>query len=204
MSASVGPTSLKVMTHPSDLSQEDLDRLLAWLSPDRDTAGEEFLRLRSGLTRFFTAKGCSDADTLSDEALNRVAHKLKDVTPATDRPIAYVLGFAKNVFLEYLKKVKKEPVQFEGEFVDRQESSIPDHEREALLRCLDKCLAKLPAEDVAVMLEYFGAERKDRIRVRREIASRLNITAGNLHIRVFRSKAAIRKCVLACVENRKP
>ena len=63
------------------LSQEAFDRLLAWLDPDRDRAGERYEEIRRKLIGIFLRRGCSTAEDLTDEAINRVKSQGRDRRP---------------------------------------------------------------------------------------------------------------------------
>ena len=47
--------------------------LLEWLDPNLDLAGEKYEEIRRGLIKIFGYRGCSDAEGLADETINRVA-----------------------------------------------------------------------------------------------------------------------------------
>ena len=184
----------------TDLSRDDFDTLLGWLAPDRDAAAEVFVSIREGLVRYFQAKGCSEPESLSDESLNRVAKKLGENSGSgVENPIRYVFGFAKNVFFEYIKQLRSAPIQLKVDRFAIQDLVTVDREAEQRLTCLDRCLADLSDDESSLILAYFGYDAKSRTGDRRDLAQQLNISAGNLHIRVFRIKAQLRDCIDGCM-----
>ena len=60
-------------------TKEPFDALLEWLDPDRDKAGQRYEVIRAGLIRIFVAKGLSDAEHYTDEAIDRVIKKLPEI-----------------------------------------------------------------------------------------------------------------------------
>ena len=54
------------------LTQEDFDRLLRWLDANLEAAGKEYEAIRQRLIKIFARRGCSEAEDLADETINRV------------------------------------------------------------------------------------------------------------------------------------
>jgi len=189
-------------THPS-LSKADFDKLLGWLSPDQDDAGRKYLEIREGLVRYFRLKGCYESQSLVDETINRVAIKLKTLEDPPDlKPITYFYGFAKNIFFEFLAELKKSPVQFEpGFFRGLVTGTDDDRDKETRFLCLDDCMAKLKNGEAEMVLTYFTKDRSEKFEARRLLAKKLNITVGNLHIKIHRVKKVLRACVEKCLEK---
>ena len=68
-----------------------------------------FNSIREGLIRFFRFKGCSDAQTLADETINRVAEKIPTFDESKDvKKLTIFYGFASNIFHEYLRTKKRQ------------------------------------------------------------------------------------------------
>ena len=59
-----------------DLSPESFDRLMNWLHPNREEAGQEYQRIRAHLIGHFQAHGCPYPDRLADATMDRAAEKL--------------------------------------------------------------------------------------------------------------------------------
>src|ERR1700739_538126 len=86
-------------------TQEDLDRLLAWLDPDRDRAGERYEMIRRKLILFFASRSFAFAEEMADECINRVMKKLPEIEQQyTGSPENYFFGVAKFVALEWPRK----------------------------------------------------------------------------------------------------
>src|SRR5262245_21687271 len=58
-----------------DMTPEEFDRLLLWLNPDRDKAGEKYEWIRKRLIKIFVCRGCNVPEELADKTINRVARK---------------------------------------------------------------------------------------------------------------------------------
>lgn len=192
------------MKTTSDFSKADLDNLLRWLSADTEEAGKKYLEIRDGLVRFFMVKGCYEAESIADETINRVAVKLKSLEIADSlQPWALFHGFAKKIFLEYLAGLKNVPVQFDPSVATKPINTSNGEEKERRFLCLEDCMAKLRREESDMMTAYFAEEQREKIHSRRHLAERLNLTMGNLHIKVYRVKRILRECVTNCLETRR-
>lgn len=176
------------------LSQESFDLLLAWLSPDREQAGQRYEEIRTRLIKIYTTRGCWDADELADETINRVARKLVEVKDSyTGDPALFFYGFVNHIYLEYLRR-KPAPIP----------PSMPrmSEEDEARFRCLEECFEKLDSETRDLVLEYYRGEKTAKINHRREFADRLGIAPNALRLRAFRARAMILKCIERCLARK--
>jgi hypothetical protein len=64
------------------LNQENFDRLLEWLHPDREEAGRKYKIIHTRLIKFFMCRGCAQAEEMADDTINRVCRKAKEIVPA--------------------------------------------------------------------------------------------------------------------------
>jgi|ERR1044071_7827688 DNA-directed RNA polymerase specialized sigma24 family protein len=80
------------------LTQEAFDKLLAWLNPDRDAAGQKYEAIRSKLIKYFLSKGSIEPEDLTDETINRVAQNIDEIAGKYEgTPEAYFLAVARKV-----------------------------------------------------------------------------------------------------------
>ena len=173
------------------LSQESFDTLLKWLSPNRDQAGEIYEEIRQRLIRIFTARGCSEAEDLADETMNRVASKVPEIGDTySGEPARYFYAVANNVHLEFLRR--KPPALF---------FPAPDDSREVedRFRCLEKCLTALTPENRDLVIQYYQDDKQAKIDRRKLLAKRLGIAPNALRIRACRIRASLLKCVEECL-----
>lgn len=189
------------MTKNNVLTKEDFDVLLMWFSPNREDAGAKYEEIRNGLIRFFYFKGCSEAENLADETINRVARKFSTFdTNNSNKHITYFYGFASKIYLEYRNKVEKKSVEFEQNVNYQDEKAEPfDDFAENRHECLEACLTKLSPEDRRLAIQYFCKEKSAKIEHRRELAKELSLTTGALHVKVHRLKGTLRNCVEKCL-----
>ncbi|MCY7344799.1 MAG: hypothetical protein LH614_01155, partial [Pyrinomonadaceae bacterium] len=186
------------------LTQEDFDTLLGWLSADRNEAGILYEKIREGLMRFFRFRGCADPPLLADETINRAALKVANFDSSKNvKVITYFYGFATNVFLEYSRERKSQPISLPSEDFSGEQSLLAadDDLADAELDCLEKCLSKLPREDVALIMQYYGNDKNEKFERRRRLAEHLNLKMPALHTKVFRIRSSLRECVEKCVEK---
>jgi DNA-directed RNA polymerase specialized sigma24 family protein len=175
-----------------EVTQEKFATFLAWLGPGAESAGEEYERLRSRLRIYFGQRGCRFPEELADETINRVILKVGE--ERIENRMAYCYGVAKNVYRESLRRERRQ--------TDLNEASLaapapdgpgPAHE------CLDRCLAELPDEGRALLLEYFSAEKVEKVALHRGIAESLKLTQTALRERIYRFKKRLTGCVRECM-----
>ena len=173
------------------LSQESFDGLLKWLSPNRDQAGQIYEEIRQRLIRIFTSRGCSEAEDLADETMNRVARKLPEIGETyCGEPARYFYAVANNVHLEFLRRKT---------FTEFPIVADDSSEVEARFRCLEKCLNTLNAENRELVIQYYQDDKQAKIDHRKLIAKRLGIARNALRIRACRIRASLLKCVEECL-----
>src|ERR1041385_1863415 len=113
-------------------TQEDFDRLLSWLDPDRDRAGGRHEKIRRKLILFFASRGGASPEDMADECINRVIKRLPEIEPQyTGSPEIYFFGVAKVIVLEWPRKDRPIEIPWVG-------PASP--EREERMACLDGCL----------------------------------------------------------------
>lgn len=173
---------------------EAFDKLLDALSPDRDKAAEEYEILRRKLHRFLEWRGCDEGDRLTDIAFDRVMKKL-DEGKSISNLTAYIYTVAKYVLMEWLK-LRDQTSSFTETIVTVVEAAQLDvEEDDPRIRCFDECLAALSSEDREVVLEYYTAEKREKIERRIRLAAKLGISQNALRIRVHRIRRDLEICV---------
>ena len=176
-----------------DLNQGSFDRLLAWLHSDREQAGRKYEDIRRRLIKIFTCRGCSEAEELTDETINRVAKRLEEIAEAySGDPSLYFYGVAHRVHLEYLRK-KPAPAP------PPPPRNTDEVERE--YECLDRCMQQLTPDSRELVLQYYQEERRAKIDHRKRLALRLGIGLNALRLRAFRIRATLQQCVQNCLKQ---
>jgi RNA polymerase sigma factor (sigma-70 family) len=183
------------MRNALSLTSETFEALLAWLGSDREAAGRKYEVIRAGLVRIFVSKGFSDAETLADETINRVAARLHEIVEDySGDPAAYFRGVARNIIFEASRR--KEIAM----------DTLP--ERPAVARevsdeyeCLLRCLKFLPSEKRELVLDYHAYQGKDKITNHRVMAEELHITESALRVQAHRARIGLERCVVECVES---
>lgn len=174
------------------------------LFPSAENAAEKYLLLQEKLVKCLTWKGCSetDADTLADIALDRVAMKLEK-GEVIENVKAYACEVLRYVWLEHIKKYKEIAVGDEN-MPDRMveiELEIFD-EPDVRLRCLRKCMAEVvPDEkDKKLIVGFYDTESGEKLKdVRRSLAEMLGMTRINLKTKACRLRDRLEKCINECV-----
>lgn len=165
---------------PSVLTGDALDKMLAWLDPDRDQAARNYESIRHALIKFFQSHACFAAEDLTDETINRVARRVAEGEAiVAHHPSTYFLGVARKVHLEALRHQSIErcaPLMFYGP------SRSTRSPRAELLH--DGLLA-LSAEGRELLEAYYLDGRAD-------LATKLGISPNAVRIRVCREKQRLR------------
>lgn len=186
----------------SALIGKDFENLLGWLSSDREQAGKIYEEIREGLIRYFRFRGCPEADVLADETLNRVAGKVSDLTKNENvETITIFYGFAKNIYLEYRTRRRKEvefnPTLDYGRASSNNHFSLDDVRH----RCLEKCLKALPPTDSDLIIQYYSEDKIAKIKLRQKLADELDLKAGTLHTKTHRIRLNLKKCIHKCLSE---
>ena len=168
-------------------TQEDFEKLLRWLDPDREKAGQKYERIRLRLIRVFSSRGCYEAEDLADQTITVVTSRIDWLTENyVGDPALYFYGVAKKVFLEWLKR--RSP----------QNPPPPDPkppEVEQLATYLDECLDQLLPAERDLALRYQEFERQEKIRNRKKLAEESQLSRNALRIKVCHIHARLRECL---------
>jgi DNA-directed RNA polymerase specialized sigma24 family protein len=177
------------------LAQEDLDRLLTWLDPDRERASYVYEKVRWRLITILASRGCSIPEELADETIDRVARRVTDIqeTYVGDKTI-YFLGVANNVHHEYLKRPALPLVSASRATAEESRNKEQTHE------CLEVCLNKLPLDSRNLIERYYAEERQAKIDLRKRIADELGIGSGTLRLRALRIRERLQQCIENCLD----
>jgi DNA-directed RNA polymerase specialized sigma24 family protein len=175
-----------------DINQEQFDRLLGWLDPDRERAGLKYESIRKRLIKIFVCRGSKTPEELADKTINRTARKLPEIQAEyIGDPAHYFCGVASNVFLESLKKERTSAARLPLQ-------STADHVDEGDYACLEKCVDKLSDSERNLVLAYYQHEKHAKIDHRKSLAEQLGIGMNALRIRACRIRAALQECVELC------
>ena len=184
-------------------------RLLEWLDDGTESNGETYLEMRRRLVSYFDRRNRLSSDELADDTLNRIGRTLeKDGAIATTPPARYCYVVARFVFLEDVRRQRwhvrlrdtRDADAWPEQGGRSAEANQPSALREQRLDCLDRCLAELPADQRALVLDYYRDAGQQRIVGRRRIAERLGITMNALGIRACRIRAELEARVSACLQ----
>ena len=194
------------------LGREALSALLIFLGRGRED-GDAFERMRQRLVRFFHWKGAAEVESLADQVLDRVARKLAGgVAIERDEPAAYVLGVARLVYLEAVKREVRQRRQLDraaaagagagaGAGAAQPGAPEPDDDGELRLRALETCLGQMSDEQRTLVLEYHREAGQAGIDRRQALAAERGIAVNALRIRVHRLRQRLAGCVEARLDR---
>lgn len=171
--------------------QVAFDKLLFWLDPDREKAGEKYEKIQFRLIRIFTARGCNDAEDLADVTINVVTSKIDWLLANyVGEPALYFYAVAKKIYLESIKPRPEPPPPLPP----------PDRtEVERACTCLDKCLQEMDPTEALLVTRYHDDDGRGRIQYRKQLAIDLNISRNALRIRACHLHARLKTCIEKCL-----
>jgi DNA-directed RNA polymerase specialized sigma24 family protein len=180
------------------LTQESIDKLLAHLGEDHETAGLAYQELRSKLIIFFECNRSTDAEELADVTLNRIARKLCD-GESIKNPMLYALSVARYVLCEYWRRPELSAIpldesvqEFESNYSSYAEDARAQHEAEMRREeCMRRCLMKLPAQERKLLIDYYWCQKGSLADHRKKMAARMRITPNALSIQVHRLRGKL-------------
>jgi DNA-directed RNA polymerase specialized sigma24 family protein len=174
------------------LDQKTFERMLAWLDPDRERAGERYESIRRRLIRIFASRGCAHAEELADETINRVCDRVEEIAgDYMGDPALYFYGVATKVHLEYVRRNAR---------VVALPPQEPADDRELAHACLERCLEKYPADTRELVIDYYREGGQQKIDLRRQLAERLGVGMNALRLRMHRVRGELQTCVQRCLE----
>lgn len=187
------------------MTQEDFDKLLAWLHHDREQAGQKYEEIRESLVKIFSWRGYYDAEELADEVLNRVAAKTRELAANyVGDPALYFYGVAKKIILE---RERRERHQTLDPAMKAPDTATHLDEVEAGTRrldCLQKCLRELDADDRMLILAYYQKSKQAKIDYRKTLARQFGMGTSALRVKVFRIRAHLKTCIKKCLQTSPP
>jgi len=184
------------------ITREAFDRLLAYMDPDRDRAGQIYQEIRDHLIRMFVWRGCSRPEEYADETINRVARKLEEDERFSDLP-TYFFGVGRMLLKEFHKEQERERRALQA--LPREwKSSAGGEELELRISCLEECLRKQPDQARDTILAYYQGDKRAKIENRKQLAQRLNLSVNTLRMQALRLREKLESCVVACIARASP
>jgi DNA-directed RNA polymerase specialized sigma24 family protein len=177
------------------LTREGLERLLLALGQNREEAATRYERLREKLVFFFARRQFILAESLADEALDRLATRLTTGEPI-EVPESYAYGIARLVAQEESRRGMREAEA--NRHYARNISTVSDTQNEGEIQeAMEACLSRHSEEDRKLLMEYYTSRGRALIDHRRQMAETLGMTPNAFRKRVFRLRRAIEVCVRA-------
>ncbi|OLE61641.1 MAG: hypothetical protein AUI36_11385 [Cyanobacteria bacterium 13_1_40CM_2_61_4] len=179
-----------------DITQEQFDRLLNWLNPDRETAAVKYEWIRKRLIKIFVSRGSHTPDELADKTINRVTRRLSEIQGSyVGDPAHYFSGVASFIWLESLRQEKMPAVR-------PPNPSAPSEEDERDYDCLEKCLGRLSESERDLAIAYYQQEKHAKIDHRKKLAEQMGLAINALRIRAHRIRSGLFNCVELCRSER--
>jgi DNA-directed RNA polymerase specialized sigma24 family protein len=177
-------------------TQDAFDKLLAWLDPDRERAGDKYQNIHTRLIGIFSCHGCAEPEKLADETIDRVMVKIDSLLENYEgEPTRFFGGVARNILKEdFKRRTTQEPLAEQQQFIERNDSQTK-------YDCLDRCMAELPQQSQSVILAYYEGEGQAKIARRKKIAEELGISLTALRLRVFHMRLQLSRCLEDCLER---
>jgi DNA-directed RNA polymerase specialized sigma24 family protein len=172
-----------------DLDKASFEALLGALHADRNEAGAVYERLRQRVVRFFTLHGISFPDDLADQAIDRLARRLKEGEVVRNLP-AYLAGIARLILREERSKAQRQEENL-GRAVPAQ---APSSQPEPAWDTIEHCLQLLPPGSRDLIQQYYSAAGRGRSENRSRMSKELGISLNALRNRALRIRRELQKC----------
>lgn len=179
------------------LTQEAFDKLLVALDPNRDSAAQKYLEIRSNLIRFFEWRGCPFPEDHADETINRIAKRVTEGEEILNYS-GYAMGVARLLLLEINKGRQREQLAL-AEIGHASEFYEEEDDGERRLVCLRSCLQTLTTDNRELIIEYYQGEKGEKIQNRKKLMDRFGIPVNTLRMRALRVREKLQVCVEECV-----
>ena len=180
------------------LTEEAFDKFLLWLHPEREQAAEKYEAIRRRLVVIFGCKGCTDAEDLADETINRVIRRAQEMAETYQgEPAAYFITVANNLYLESAGR-RASRLEMRD---DIPEVLPEDAEDERDYECLERCMERLTPANHDLVVQYYKEEKKAKIDHRKKLANALGIGLNALRIRAHRVRAQLQVCIEECLSH---
>jgi RNA polymerase sigma factor (sigma-70 family) len=186
-----------------ELSGEVFERFLNWLDPDRELAGRKYETIRRGLIILFNCRGCASAEDLADETINRAIRQLPSIEDSYEGdPAKYLYGIARFVALQYFnRQARRDGGSVSEDMPDPSWAENKEEEREAICRCLQRCLGKLKPEKRKMFILYYSKGTRYNLDHRKALAEQLGCSINALRIQMHRMNEDLRLCIANCRER---
>lgn len=192
------------------VTPDAFDRLLLWLDPNREAAGEKYEKIRLKLIKLFKWRNCVPEEEYADITINRVTRRIyENASIDASNPYLYFHGTALNVIREFWRgQLKHKQEDFDNlsplESADKNphqkiEQELEHQKTQKRFACMQNCLRDLPPETRDFIVEYHQGESKKDIR--KEMAERLQVPLNVLRIRACRIRDSLQTCVEKCVKK---
>jgi DNA-directed RNA polymerase specialized sigma24 family protein len=180
------------------LTAEAFGKFLRWLSPNDESAVQEYQSIRLRLVRYFVHKGCSDPDDLFDKTIDVVVGKIEGGGEYPN-PAAFCFGVAKNIWRQDLRERSSAAatrVEQNMAFATRPELPVLEQE----LKCLERCMGELSSGDREIVSQYHWGQGRDKIETRKRLADGAG-GVNALRIKMCRIRKELRLCVAGCMKQ---
>lgn len=183
-----------------DLTPENFRRLLNWLHPNDEEAGQEYERIRTLLVRKFSSHGCSSPDRLADKTLDRAAEKLtpEKIEKWTGKKERYFYRVSYYILLEDKASGKEEELSDNLNIIEYDR----DEDLEPALECLEKCLQQLSTLNRELITRYYRGKGGAKIENRKKLAIDLNLELPVLRVKALRIRRGLKICIENCLKRR--
>lgn len=136
--------------------------------------------------------GCSGAQDVLQETNLKLWEKRDDFIPGTNFK-SWAFAVARFEVLGHRRRLRRKGwLVFSDSVAEMLADDLDDHDidRETELRALDRCLGKLSPHDLDLVQARYASSRSLD-----EYARSLNRSAGTMKARLFKIRAALRRCI---------
>jgi len=183
------------------LNDATFQALLTRLRQDTPSPEIYYEQLRARLVQFLRLHAPTEAESLADEALDRLARRIHEGT-AVESVTLFTLGVARMLVREASARlIRSETAARDAQlFQDETDDSAA---RETLHAALEQCLSSLGSAGASLILDYYSAGAgAERIEKRRHIAATLGLGLNALRNRALRLRDILERCIQSRLDDR--
>lgn len=176
------------------ITDEALNKFLAWLSPDSVEAGQKYREIHACLVAIFIRRGYADAEEMADKTIDRVIRRIaRDDSFKGEDYFPYFIRVAYHLHVE--RQGQKSPVF--------QPPPETDDSQELEDLCLERCLQRLGPGERELILQYYQDDKRAKIDRRKRLAEEHGLTVEALRLKIHRIRASLRPCIEECLAKMK-
>lgn len=176
------------------MTRDSFAALITRLGGSPFESGTRYEALRSRLILYFSRRCLDFPEDLADGVLDRLTRRLAEGTDIQSIE-AFALGIARYVAQEQTGK-PHQMQEVDETFFENIPAAAATQSEDERIAGMERCLARLPANEVALLRAYYlGESGGSLIGARKGIAEKLGLGPAAVRQRIFSIRRRLRQCI---------